>query len=83
MTYRWREHVGPNEDYDLGYRSRDEASYWIENDQLKHIAEHIPELQRGQIESQIEQEIRSAIEFAESSPFPDTSELVTDNFKEA
>src|SRR5688572_14757425 len=23
-TYRWREHVGPNEDYDAGYRTRDE-----------------------------------------------------------
>ena len=35
-TYRWREHVGPNEDYDVGYRSRDELRPWQENDQLVH-----------------------------------------------
>ena len=26
-TYRWREHVGPNEDYDAGYRSREELVF--------------------------------------------------------
>lgn len=25
MTYRWKEHVGPNEDYHLGFRTREEA----------------------------------------------------------
>ena len=25
MTYRWREHVGPGKDYQLGYRTEDEA----------------------------------------------------------
>ena len=31
-TYRWREHVGPNCDYDLGYRSESEGRSWIEAD---------------------------------------------------
>ena len=29
MTYRWREHVGPGDDYHLGYRTEDEARPWM------------------------------------------------------
>ena len=38
MTYRWKEHVGPNEDYGLGYRAPDEAEPWIKDDQVKKYA---------------------------------------------
>jgi TPP-dependent pyruvate/acetoin dehydrogenase alpha subunit len=41
MTYRWREHVGPNFDYDYprNYRSEAEQKDWIENKcPLKHAA---------------------------------------------
>ncbi|MDP3561071.1 MAG: thiamine pyrophosphate-dependent dehydrogenase E1 component subunit alpha [Legionellaceae bacterium] len=34
MTYRWREHVGPNFDYEAGgrtYRTEEEQKYWIQN----------------------------------------------------
>ena len=41
-TYRWKEHVGPNEDYNLGYRSFSEAEIWLKNDQLPRIASMIP-----------------------------------------
>src|SRR5262249_47302774 len=34
MTYRWREHVGPGEDFHLGFRDREEARPWQETDQL-------------------------------------------------
>ena len=83
MTYRWREHVGPNEDYDLGYRTRDEAKTWMDNDQVKCIADKVPASSRLQIENDVDQEIRSAVEFAESCPFPDRSELLLDDFGEA
>src|SRR5205085_1172988 len=33
-TYRWREHVGPGEDFEAGYRTRDDLQTWIENDQV-------------------------------------------------
>ena len=29
MTYRWKEHVGPGEDWHLGYRERAEAEPWV------------------------------------------------------
>ncbi len=35
MCYRWKEHVGPNEDFKFGYRSSVEFEKWFQNDQVK------------------------------------------------
>ena len=82
MTYRWKEHVGPNEDFDAGYRSRSEAEPWFEKDQVKRLAELLNPGIRQKIKAEVEAEIREAFEFAEQSPFPDDEELYTDLFKE-
>lgn len=82
MTYRWMEHVGPNEDFDAGYRSRSEAEPWYEKDQVKRLGELLDSSVRQQIEVEVETEIRETFEFAEDSPFPDDNELYTDMFKE-
>jgi TPP-dependent pyruvate/acetoin dehydrogenase alpha subunit len=79
-TYRWREHVGPNEDYDQGYRARDDASAWMKNDQVERVGRMVSDERRAEIDSEIELEISDAIEFAESSPFPDVKELYTNVF---
>jgi len=82
MTYRRKEHVGPDDDFGLGYRARTEAEPWIRADGCRQLAARIdPELRR-QLEAEVEAEIREAIRFAEDSPFPDPSELYTDVFKE-
>ena len=83
LTYRWKEHVGPNDDYQLGYRTSDEAKPWIQNDQVKRLAEMLEPDVRLQIEQDVETEIESAFAFAEQSPFPGAPELYTDLFKEA
>lgn len=83
MTYRWREHVGPNEDFHAGYRSRSEAEPWFENDQVTRLGNLIDPSVRRKIEAEAEAEIREAFEFAEQSPFPDDEQLYTDVFKEA
>jgi TPP-dependent pyruvate/acetoin dehydrogenase alpha subunit len=83
MTYRWKEHVGPNEDYHLGYRSREEAEPWIKNDQVGKIGALVEPGRRKQIEEDAETEIREAFLFAEQSPFPEYPELYTDVFKGA
>jgi TPP-dependent pyruvate/acetoin dehydrogenase alpha subunit len=83
MTYRWKEHVGPNEDYHLGYRAKEEAEPWIKNDQVPKIGAMVEPATRKQIEAAVEQEVREAFAFAEQSPFPDYTELFTDVFKEA
>jgi len=81
LTYRWKEHVGPGEDYHLGYRSREEAEPWIANDQVKRLAELVPATERQRIQAQVEAEIQEAFAFAEASPFPESDELLTDVFE--
>jgi TPP-dependent pyruvate/acetoin dehydrogenase alpha subunit len=82
MTYRWKEHVGPNEDYILGYRAKTEAEPWIKNDQVPRIGDLVESAKRGEIEAAVEEEIREAFSFAEESPIPDHTELFTDVFME-
>ena len=83
MTNRWKEHVGPNEDFDAGYRSRSEAQPWFEKDPLKTLGASLEPALRGQIEVDVEAEIYEAFTFAEESPFPDDGDLYTDVFTEA
>jgi len=83
MCYRWMEHVGPNTDYHIGYRSRDEATPWIDGDPMKVLGARLSEAVKSRIDAEEEQTIREAFEFAESSPFPEESELYTDMFKDA
>jgi len=80
MTYRWKEHVGPGEDFET-YRPRAEVEPWIENDQVKIVGLRLGWEERQQIENEVEAEIRDAFEFAEQSPFPDPAELYTDVLK--
>lgn len=82
MTYRWKEHVGPNEDFHAGYRSRSEAEPWFENDQVKRLGGLLDPNVSQKIEAEVEAGIREAFEFAEQSPFPADEELYTDMFKE-
>jgi TPP-dependent pyruvate/acetoin dehydrogenase alpha subunit len=78
LTYRWKEHVGPGEDFHLGYRSREEARPWMEGDQLLRLSALIPAQNRERIAAEVEAEIREAIAGAEQDPFPDARELLTD-----
>jgi len=77
-TYRWKEHVGPGEDWHLGFRTLDEAQPWVQNDQVGRIGELISTEARTAIEAEVEAELAEAIEFAENSPFPEEAELFTD-----
>ncbi len=77
-TYRLKEHVGPGDDFHLGYRTALEADPWIKNDPIKWLAEMIEHPRRRQIEEEAEAEIRAAFAFAEESPFPEAEELFTD-----
>ncbi len=83
LTYRWKEHVGPNDDFDKGYRSIAEAQPWFAQDQLKRLANTLDPQIRTRIEGEVDAEIREAFEFAERSPFPADEELYTDVLMEA
>jgi TPP-dependent pyruvate/acetoin dehydrogenase alpha subunit len=82
LTYRWKEHVGPREDFDAGYRSRREAEPWFERDEVARVGARLAAAVRADIEAEVEAEIREAFEFAETSPAPDPAELYTDVFGE-
>jgi TPP-dependent pyruvate/acetoin dehydrogenase alpha subunit len=82
LTYRWKEHVGPGEDFHFGHRSREEAEPWLANDQVRHL-ESLVGSQAPRIQSEVDAEIRDAFEAAERSPFPVRDELFTDVFKDA
>jgi TPP-dependent pyruvate/acetoin dehydrogenase alpha subunit len=83
MTYRWKEHVGPGEDYGLGYRDRSEAEPWMHADQVAKLGAELGPAARARIEAEVEAEIADAFVFAEKSPFPDAAELMTDVYREA
>lgn len=81
LTYRLKEHVGPNEDFHLGFRSGEEAKSWMENDPIRRLAEQLSSTERSKIEREVEEEIREAFVFAENSPFPKPVELYTDVYE--
>lgn len=76
LTYRWREHVGPREDYDSGYRGLDELRPWRDSDQVERLAQMIPKDAMSRISEEVAAQIDDAFNFAEASPIPDQSELL-------
>ncbi len=74
-TYRWREHVGPGEDYDDGYRERADQAPWVQNDQVARLAQMLEVTERDTIDTDIEAEIATAVEFAENSPEPNPEDV--------
>jgi len=82
-TYRWREHVGPGTDYQLGFRSESECEPWIAADPVTRLAAELPIRTQRLIRKQVDAEVAEAFAFAEASPFPDASELMTDLFQES
>ena len=83
MTYRWKEHVGPGEDFHLGYRTREEAEPWFARDAVKLAGEAISAEDRSAVIEEVEKEIADAFSFAEESPFPGSEHLMTDVVAEA
>ena len=75
MTYRWRDHVGPNEDRVHRYRPDAELNAKIENDNLKIVGDMLAAELRKSIEAAVEQRVADAIAFAEASTFPEDSEV--------
>lgn len=80
MTYRWNEHVGPGTDWHLGYRDEAEFDAWKAKDPVIALGKELDPDLKARIDSEIEEELRDAIAFAEASPFPATSELYDEVF---
>jgi pyruvate dehydrogenase E1 component alpha subunit len=74
-TCRWREHVGPNEDHDAGYRGHADVAPWIADDQVARLAALLDPAVAHAIAGDVEAEIADAFAFAAVSPFPRPEEL--------
>jgi TPP-dependent pyruvate/acetoin dehydrogenase alpha subunit len=82
LTYRLKEHVGPNDDFQLGYRTREEAEAWVKSDPIEQLRARLDAAERRRIEMEVEDEIKDAFAFAEQSPWPEAAELYTDVYGE-
>lgn len=89
MTYRWREHCGPNEDVSLGYRSQTEFDAWTAHDPLMIARDRLlgegglTEADIAAMETEIAAETGTAFERAIQAPFPAPGELTTHIFPDA
>lgn len=78
--YRYLEHVGVHEDFDAGYRSKEEFEEWFQRDPValqrrKLLNGKMSEKDLRQIENQIEQQMMQSIQRARNSPFAGKEEL--------
>jgi pyruvate dehydrogenase E1 component alpha subunit len=72
--YRWLEHVGPNRDYDQGYRAAGELAPWLANDQVTRLA-GLAGAGAAVIDEEVAGRVAAAFAFAEDAPFPEPEEL--------
>lgn len=75
MTYRWREHVGPDYDHDLGYRTRKELDQWMERCPIQRLSHLVSKDELANLEARLGEELDEAIDFARRSSFPDPEVL--------
>jgi TPP-dependent pyruvate/acetoin dehydrogenase alpha subunit len=74
--YRWKEHVGPGEDFTTGYRDQAEIQEWIDRDPVVVTGTMLAANVRAAINESVEGQVTAAFEFAETSPFPNDEELL-------
>jgi TPP-dependent pyruvate/acetoin dehydrogenase alpha subunit len=79
-VYRWKQHVGPGEDFNHGYRSPDEAAAWFAADQVTRLGAMLDASMRARIDADIEAIIADAVRFAEETTVPDARELYSHVF---
>lgn len=79
-TYRWRGHVGPSWDTDVGVKRKDELKDWMPKDPIARTKAEL--IRRGELESffqgiqrEAQTDLKEALEFAGRSAYPDPSEL--------
>ncbi len=85
-TYRWRGHVGPSWDMDVGVKRKDELKDWLPKDPVARARTVL--LERGiaiaeleDIDLKIRSEVEGAVAFARESPYPDPQKLMDHVFR--
>lgn len=81
-TYRWRGHVGPSWDTDVGVKRRDELKDWLPKDPIARTrhrlqAAGVAAEVLDRIDADAKREVQDALAFARESPFPPDEDLLT------
>ena len=80
-TFRWRGHVGPSWDLDVGVERKDELKDWLPKDPLGRVKTRLLQLgasegELGRIENEAREEVERSVVFARQSPLPGAEELL-------
>ncbi len=79
VTYRWRGHVGPSEDIDVGVKRGEELKFWKQRDPLRRLSEAMiaaEMITAGEIDAMNEAaaaRVQEAVGRARSAPYPPPS----------
>jgi len=83
-TYRWKGHVGPDCDINLGYRKQEELDRWMRKCPVRRFEKKllsVSVLEKTHVDKmtrEIDREVHDAYLFGKTSPDPDASELLED-----
>jgi pyruvate dehydrogenase E1 component alpha subunit len=80
-TYRWRGHVGPSWDMDVGVKRKDELALWMARDPIKALEGDLALLGFDHkaletVASEARQQVDAAVQFARESPYPQPERLL-------
>jgi TPP-dependent pyruvate/acetoin dehydrogenase alpha subunit len=81
VTYRWRGHVGPRDDEDVGVRRKDDLNVWKRRDPVRRLHEAMHAIGDSpvaieRIEAEVRAEVDTAWQQAEKDPYPKASALL-------
>ena len=84
-TFRWRGHVGPAWDMDVGVKRNNDLKEWLKRDPIVIARAELIRLglsseQLERIDSEVQKEVDAAVEFARTSEYPLPEELMTGLF---
>jgi pyruvate dehydrogenase E1 component alpha subunit len=81
QTYRWRGHHMGDQGDTYGYRTQDEIEAWMKKDPIPRFGQRLIGESRtdtatlAAIDSEVEERIAAAVEFAKQAPYPEATEV--------
>jgi len=82
VTYRWRGHVGPSEDEDVGVKRKDDLAVWKGRDPIRRLADALMDggrLSEAELEhlwAAARDQVRAAWDQASQDPYPPAEALL-------
>ena len=83
-AYRWKEHVGPNFDFSLGYRTKEELDSWMARCPVRLFEQRLlaegvtTEAELSRLGAALDTEIAEAVRYGKESPDPNLEEMLAD-----